>query len=718
MIQRISKLYIFLFLPIASFSQNIPIETWRNHFSFNRINNITSSENSIICSGDNGLFFVNKQSGETTLLAKQDGLSDVSPADIHYDIPSNSLVLCYESGLIDIYRDSKNITVKSIYESLLSGDKSIKDITVSNGKIYAANGFGIVVVNITNGEVIESYQSIGSGATDVVPNEVHSTPNYLVTITDQGLMAGALDQNLLDFNNWTLLEESTNSFRDLTTIDNDHIAVIVNDTAIFSYNLSDHSSRLLFSSAQELTDLTSVGEEIYYISANNLYQLGGPSIQSFNIEIRSAYYDDGFWIATENEGLIDPSGSIILLNGPLSDNIQHIQFAGNQLFALYTPDVEEINSETAIAGYDQFDNYNWEHNDIDNFSNISDVAYFNEHYYFSSLGYGLYDLTDNSTVTLENSTTTNDLLLTSISASKELYVACYDHQTPLMSLSKDQIITTYPVSYTGTQYPIDVDVSQGENIWLQRSIYDGGGFMVLDLADEEYRLITSQDGLSSNDVNALAISYSDEAWIATSNGLVSFSDATYIFDNQEAIDAYFDNNQLFSNKNVTATIVDGGNRVWVGTEDEGIWVFDSNFSQLEYRFTFLNSPLPSNHIKEFTYNPETGEMYILTNHGLSSFRSNSSLGGIEHSDVSIYPNPVRPGYSGKVGINGLVNNAVLRITDVNGKLIRELQVNGGSASWDLYDYNNHKVQSGIYILFSSDSFGEETYIGKLAVINQ
>tara|TARA_Y100000590_G_scaffold124353_1_gene142258 strand:+ start:55 stop:330 length:276 start_codon:yes stop_codon:yes gene_type:complete len=89
-----------------------------------------------------------------------------------------------------------------------------------------------------------------------------------------------------------------------------------------------------------------------------------------------------------------------------------------------------------------------------------------------------------------------------------------------------------------------------------------------------------------------------------------------------------------------------------------------------------------------------------------------------HSNVNIYPNPVRPGYSGKVGISGLVNNAYIKIADVNGKLIRELRANGGSVSWDLLDYNNRRVESGVYVVFSSEITGEETYIGKLAVVNQ
>ncbi|HCX23201.1 MAG: hypothetical protein CMB80_25315 [Flammeovirgaceae bacterium] len=717
---RLSKLLILL-LPFGLFGQDIPIETWRNHFSYSNIKTITSSERSIICATENGIFFVNKSDHSTNFLSKLDGLSDVGASDLTFDKESNSLVIGYPTGLIDIYRDGEVITVTTIYESLLVGDKSIKDIEVRNGKIYASNGFGIIVINLENGEIIENYQSIGEGATDILAYETSSTAEYLTAITNQGLKYGRLNQNLLDFNNWTDMTLDQRSYRNLVYSDLSKVTLVVNDTSIFEYDLVSKSETLLYSSPKNIVDLNIINNKINVLIEDSIYLLKSGQLslaEAIGTPTNCFYYDNEFWYGTTSQGLLDASLTSIEPNGPIGDNMSRIVFTGEQLYALYGPNIESYNGQYDGLGFNSFDNSQWEYDLIEGFDNLTDVSTFNGQTYLSSAGKGIYNLSNSSKLNIPNSSFTNDVIVSSLAAADNLYIACYDHQTPLIYIGEDGVLNSKDANYTITKYPIGLDLSQGETIWLKRSSFDGGGIITLELEEDNFRVINTADGLPSNRVHSMAISLSDEAWVGTQNGLVSFSDATYIFEDYEGIPAFFDSDELFNGVNVTATEVDGGNRVWVGTENQGIWVFDSNFSELVYRFTFLNSPLPSNSIKEFAYNPVNGEMFILTSKGLTSFRSNSSFGDMVHSNVNIYPNPVRPGYSGKVGISGLVNNAYIKIADVNGKLIRELRANGGSVSWDLLDYNNRRVESGVYVVFSSEITGEETYIGKLAVVNQ
>ncbi len=181
----------------------------------------------------------------------------------------------------------------------------------------------------------------------------------------------------------------------------------------------------------------------------------------------------------------------------------------------------------------------------------------------------------------------------------------------------------------------------------------------------------------------MAIDLSDETWIATVGGPAIFTEASFIFDDINAIIPIYDNKEVFEDESVTAVAVDGGNRIWMSTR-EGLWIFDNSLSQLEAHFTSDNSPLPSNMVLKMAYNSKNGEMFILTEKGLVSYRSGSSAGGITNRSVSVFPNPVRPGYEGMVGITGLVRDASVKITDVNGKLIREVAAKGGTASWDCW----------------------------------
>jgi hypothetical protein len=79
--------------------------------------------------------------------------------------------------------------------------------------------------------------------------------------------------------------------------------------------------------------------------------------------------------------------------------------------------------------------------------------------------------------------------------------------------------------------------------------------------------------------------------------------------------------------------------------------------------------------------------------------------------VQVFPNPVRPEYDGPIAIRGLSENANVKITDVNGKLVNEFQAFGGQAIWNGRDYNGRRVQTGVYLVFASTNPRE---VGALA----
>lgn len=716
-----SNLLFLLLLPFACLSQDIPIETWRTHFSYNQIERIVSGPASIIAAAENGVFYLNKNDGSLNLLTKLDGLSDVGSSAMAYDESSGALVLGYPSGLVDIFRNAEAINVTEIYESQLVGNKAIRDVETRNNKIYAANGFGIVVININTGEIIENYQSIGENATDVSAYQLTSTPDYLIAATNQGMLAGLLSQNLLDFNNWKTLASATDSYSDLTVQSPNEVLAIVNDTSVVSFDIESGDKTLLFSSDLSVKDLEIVDESIFLLMNNSRYELVSGSLtnaQHYDYEINRLHWDNGWWLASETQGLVDPMGQPLLPNGPFSDDLTHIRFTNDMILGFYGPNVQSYTGQKDSLGYVLFDNQSWQTETPNGFFNITDGQYFNGNLYLASAGYGLLNATTNSKLNIPVSSTSGEVVIPAIKASNSLHITCFDHQSPLVLMNPDESMTTYDEGYTATRYPTGLDISRGETLWMTRASFDGGGIINLELSDDNYRLLTTADELSSNSVNAVTISLTDESWVGTQSGLVSFSDATYIFDDQNGIPAIFDADQLFNGQAVTALTIDGGNRLWVGTSDDGVWVFDSNLSTLVYRFTERNSPLPSNTIQEFAYNSTNGEVFMLTDKGLSSFRSNSSIGSPVHSNVKIFPNPIRPGYNGQVGFSGLAQNANLKIADINGKLIREVQANGSSASWDLLDYNQRRVASGVYVVFSTTFDGEESYVGKIAVIEE
>jgi hypothetical protein len=132
-----------------------------------------------------------------------------------------------------------------------------------------------------------------------------------------------------------------------------------------------------------------------------------------------------------------------------------------------------------------------------------------------------------------------------------------------------------------------------------------------------------------------------------------------------------------------------------------------------------NSPLYSNNITAFAMNYETGEVYIGTDRGLISYKSDATRGIEVHNETAViaYPNPVRPEYEGVIAIRGLVENANVKITDINGVLIYETTANGGQAIWDGRDYNGRKAASGVYLVFSARRDGLDALVTKILFIN-
>ena len=178
----------------------------------------------------------------------------------------------------------------------------------------------------------------------------------------------------------------------------------------------------------------------------------------------------------------------------------------------------------------------------------------------------------------------------------------------------------------------------------------------------------------------------------------------------------FENRVLLRDEFVTAVAIDPGNRKWIGTRTNGIWLFSETGEEQVFHFTADNSPLLSDNITAIKVHPGSGEVFIGTDKGLVSFRSDATQGTSRHENVEIYPNPVRPGFNRDVVINGLVNNALVKITDVSGKLVREIRAQGSTALWNSRDYNGQRVKTGVYLVFSTNRDGTETFVGKIAVI--
>ena len=164
-----------------------------------------------------------------------------------------------------------------------------------------------------------------------------------------------------------------------------------------------------------------------------------------------------------------------------------------------------------------------------------------------------------------------------------------------------------------------------------------------------------------------------------------------------------------------ALAVDAANRKWVGTRN-GVWLISADGEKVLERFTAENSPLLSNEIIRIAIDPKTGEVYFSTFNGICSYRGGATEASENPDKVIVFPSPVPPGYNGTIGIRGLPENSIVKIVELNGRLVFQTRSLGGQAVWNGKDYRNQRVSSGVYLVLAKDEFGAEKQVGKIVFI--
>jgi len=237
------------------------------------------------------------------------------------------------------------------------------------------------------------------------------------------------------------------------------------------------------------------------------------------------------------------------------------------------------------------------------------------------------------------------------------------------------------------------------------------------------RLFNTSAGLPSNEIYELAKDRRGYIWAATITGVAFFNAAEGPF----APGALFTLPQvtrgegtgfaaLFSEA-VRTLAVDGGDRKWFGT-DHGLWLFSPDADEALLHFTKANSPLPSDRIVDVKVNNKTGEVWIATDAGVVTYRGGATVTEGDVHCTAVFPNPVRSDFAGTVGITGLANNALVKITDVAGHLVYATKASGGTVTWNLTTPDGQRVRSGTYLVLSSDADGKNGCVSKVAVLSK
>ena len=298
------------------------------------------------------------------------------------------------------------------------------------------------------------------------------------------------------------------------------------------------------------------------------------------------------------------------------------------------------------------------------------------------------------------------------------------------SKKNDESWTTFNIPFSYSENAVGKIIIDGSNRkWIISP--NGNGVFCFDdkgtidqKNDDSWRYFQQGKGkgnLPSSNVLCIASDRNGFIWIGTDQGIGIIQCTNNIFNSSgcEAIlpvvkqDNF--NGLLFGEESVNDIAIDGANRKWVATNN-GVWLVSPDGQNILYHFNESNSYLLGDRVFQVVVQEKTGEVFFFTENGICSFVSTATEPVVEKPRPIVFPNPVPSGYGGVIAIRGLNENAWVRITELDGKLVFQTRSLGGQAIWNGRTYKGEKVSSGVYLVMVSDEFNEQQLVTKIFFI--
>lgn len=774
------KIFIlFLLLSGLTFIGNTQIGTgqWRLHVPNRQALDLVADENVIFTAFATGLMEYDINAKELSIWDNINGLSDINLSSLGYDPITKSVFIGYQNGNIDQLKSNRITNIPAIPLAGITGDNSIYKIVQHNGFMYFATGFGIVKVDPDKSEVKDSYYP-GSSNEPVL--DIAFYGDSIFAITKSRLYKGkTLNPALADPAQWTVdsrvpvLSASVIEYKEIESINNE-LFIQKNSNA---YAL-DTVFKILPSGFEVVTnpgfdiEIVSLGTVdnrllvncldigFIYNSDYSYYQVFGQYNYGPNSNPNNVIKSNGdFWIADNKLGLIkykEQEGTqFISFEGPPRNEFYALDWSDGVLAAVPGA-VEGLNPSFNPPGLYYFEDEKWNSYSRDEQSfwngqvihdNCSVAINPNNSDQIATGHYSKYGLSiiDKNTGVVDTFTELNSaldprdptpyILVSDLEYDQDgnLWILNGFSTNPLKLYTKDKQWKEFFIgSAQANKKTFGMAIDYNGNIWM--SVNNSGlvgynpGSSLTDPSDDKYvELNTGANtgDLPSKTVTAVAVDFDNEIWIGTDNGFAVLYNSEGAFDavtgnyNAQRIKLDFEGNVEFvlGYTSITDIEVDGANRKWFGTTNAGVILLSADGLEIIKQFTTENSPIISDNILDIEIDQKTGEVYIITDKGLVSYRGDATYEDPEMSDVQIFPNPARPEFDGPITISGIRFDSDVRVTDVAGNLVYKTTSNGGTATWNGKTLQGEKVVSGVYLIWTSPNQTKGRFVGKVVVVN-
>jgi len=690
------------------------------------------------------------------------GLNGIGISKIQFDNATGKLVVAYDDSNIDILYRNDIINIPDITRDNITGDKSIRQIHIIGDKYYLATGLGIIVLDEQRYEVSDTWL-IGDGGNKVGVNAIANDVQYIYAATEEGLRRAPFNSSsLADYSNWQLLSGSDGlqpgSCDNIISLQGKIIAQ--QNDSLFAWNGStwDH----FYSDGRPIFNLNTIDDKIIIseqkptariivLNSNGQIEKLIENPVDIHQPMQVVFINGRYWIADRQTGLvvfdenstferIVPNSPASVSSGAMIATDRKLYVAAGTVSANWQPSLDS-------GGIYFLENGNWTQINktvfpqLDSVSDIISIAIdpVDKSVWAGSFGGGLVKSGSSGIQVFkqgyldESTSVPSSYRVAGLAFDNDhnLWISNYGAASLLKVKTTDGEFLSFtpPFSVVGNAVA-DIVVDDFNYKWIITPgsngllVYDHGASLQSS-SDDRWKWFGPGAGngnLPGSEVLSVAKDKNNFIWVGTNDGVAVFQCPQDIF--SVSCDAVWPVVQrgnfagyLFKGEQVNAIAIDGANRKWVGTNN-GAWLVSMEGEQVISRFTAANSPLLSNEVRKIAIDPVTGEVYFSTSMGICSFRGTATEGAEENNQVLVFPNPVPPGYSGTIGIRGLVNNSILKITELNGRLVYQTRALGGQAVWDGRDYRGRNISTGVYLVVVSNDERTEKTVSRIVFISK
>lgn len=754
-----------LLCPIVAVAQSA-IGSWRAHLAYHNATQCAVVADKVYVLSDGSLYSYSPSDEFVECYDKTNVLSDQDIRHIAVDEESNTLVILYSNANIDLMRPDGEVVNITDFTNRSDLDPTVNALCVLYGRAYMATNFGVVVLNVEQGEFINTYK-----LNKVVRSSVE-IEGVLYAATDEGLYYGDLRENLLDMSKWSLL--NTEKYVCLANF-NGQLMALKQRESVYRVNPVDGSSALFRRGSFYFMHCTDGRLFVGNPTCTLVYDAPSEALLLQMDGTINYLTSDGdtYWGCNGKKGLnayrydkeaksVEKIVSEVIPHSPLRNYCQYMEFADDNRMLLAGGCLNYYDNSFFDGTLLMYEDGTWTSFQEEGIAEQTGVHYKNmtsivqdptdrNHHFASSFGQGIYEFRDMKFV--RHITDANSELESAVPGSNRytrigrmkydgqnnLWITNGHAKAPIKVMKPDgNMVSLYYEAMEGLPTMTEILFDTNGWIWVISMRYDPYLFCIdtngtlENTADDRVRVFTKdfvdQDGQITpvDYIYDFAEDLNGDIWVMTDHGPFVLYNTSEVFSE----DYHFTKikiprndgtnyaDYLLNDVVINCIEIDAANRKWIGTQYNGLYLIGADGLETVHHFTTENSPLPSNTIEELEMHHPSGELFIGTSLGLVSYAGDAMRGESEYSKEKVYayPNPVEPDYDGLITIVGLKSNSLVKITNAAGRLVAEGTSLGGAFTWDGKTPQGQCVATGIYYVLGADEAGAEGIVTKILFV--